>query len=228
MSSVYLDLSELVSDMETPISTPKKVKDGEVRQYTKDKRLKTIVNYDNGVKHGISYLYHDDGETILLAMPYVNGKREGISEKFYKDGKLYASTSYKNDLLHGPRKIYYSSGQLKAELDYGYGAIGLDTKEYLLNGELKELPSITNRMAGNIILLDTSIPCKKQTFYLGKLIEDTYFDFRDENIDLLPMSEGKYFIDTNVYTPSYLKYQDIICSCESSQGNPIVLKKRLY
>ncbi|MEQ9467198.1 MAG: hypothetical protein RLN88_07275 [Ekhidna sp.] len=228
MGAVYTNLTELIDENETLNPNPKKMKDGEVRQYTKDQRLKTIVNYDQGVKHGTSYLYHDDGETVLLAMPYVKGKREGVSEKYYQDGKLYASTSYRNDRLHGSRKLYYTSGQLKAEMNYGYGNIGIGTKEYLLDGALKKMPEITTKTVGNIITLDTSIPCKDPTFYVGRLIEGQFFDPVNENIRLLTMSQGKYFINIEMYTPSYLKYQDVICSCESSQRNTIILKKRLY
>ena len=92
----YLDLSQLISGDST--ETPKrKVKNGEIRQYTKSDKLKTVVNYDNGIKHGISYLYHDDGKTVFLAMPYNQGKREGTSKKYFERGVLYASTSYSND-----------------------------------------------------------------------------------------------------------------------------------
>ncbi|SNT27235.1 MORN repeat variant [Ekhidna lutea] len=227
MSSAYLDLFEVIT--RDPVADKKpKVKHGEVRQYTKDSRLKTVVNYDQGIKHGTSYLYHDDGETVLLAMPYENGKREGVSKKYYENGQLYASTSYQNDKLHGIRTIYYSTGQIKAEINYGYGNPGTGTKEYLIDGDLKDEIKITFENEGSIIWLETSEPCEDKTFYIGKLIEDTYFDPVDLNIRLLTKENGRYFVDTNIYTPSYLKYQDIICACESSQGNPLVLKTTLF
>lgn len=228
MSSAYLDLFEMItSDPEEEVHVSK-VKHGEVKQYTKDQRLKTVVNYNQGIKHGTSYLYHNDGKTILLAMPYVDGKREGVSEKFYKNGKLYASTSYKDDKLHGPRKLYYSGGQPKAIINYGFGKPGLGTREFLMTGEEKESLFITSEERDHIIWLNTSEPCEDITFYIGKLIEDTFFDPIDQNIKLLTKKNDLYFVDTKVYTPSYLEYQDIICSCESSQGNPIILKTRLF
>ncbi|WP_370086480.1 toxin-antitoxin system YwqK family antitoxin [Ekhidna sp.] len=229
MSSVYIDLSELVgSNNEEAVVPEKKVKHGEVRQYTKDQRLKTVVNYNQGIKHGTSYLYHDDGETVLLAMPYVNGKREGVSEKFYENGNLYASTSYMNDKLHGPRKLFYSNSQSKAVINYGYGHVGIGTVEYLINGEEKEAITITTQKEGSKIWLDTSSPCKDTQFYIGSLIEDTFLNPVDKNIKSLMREGDRYYVDTEVHTPSYLKYQDIICSCESSQGNPIILKSRLF
>ncbi|WP_425392077.1 toxin-antitoxin system YwqK family antitoxin [Ekhidna sp.] len=227
MRSAYLDFFEMVtSDPNEEFES--KVKHGEIRQYTKDDRLKTIINYDQGIKHGISYLYHDDGKTVLLAMPYDKGKREGTSNKYYANGKLYAATPYKNDKLHGIRKTYYSSGKLKAEIPYGYGVPGIGTKEYLMDGTEKLSIQITTRTSDNLIWLSTSESCKDPKFYIGRLIDDKFFDPVDPNIKLLLEEDGNFFIDTEVHTPSYLKYQDIICHCESSQGNPIILKKRLF
>ncbi len=225
---VYIDLTNLLetkAQAATPIE--KKVKHGEQRQYTKDKKLKTIVNYDQGIKHGISYLYHKDGKTVLLAMPYENGKRQGVSQKYFENGKLYASTSYENDLLHGPRKLFYSSGQIKAQINYGYGFPGLGTREYLTDGQLKKELFIVLKKNGSTIWLDTSEPCEKSKFYIGELIEDTFLDPMNKKVELLMDDNGKFYVDTEVYTPSYLKYQDIICSCESSQGNPLILKTRI-
>lgn len=222
----YLDLSKLISD--DKVETPKrKVKHGEIRQYTKSDKLRTIVNYDNGIKHGTSYLYHDDGKTILLAMPYIKGKREGTSKKYFESGVLYASTSYSDDKLHGPRKTYYSSGQLKAIINYGYGNPGIGTEEYLVDGTRKKENNISVEKKGRIYWLSTSDACRESKFFIGKLIEDSYFNAVHEDVRLLPKQDGKYYVDLDVFTPSYLKYQDIICECESTQGNPVILKTSL-
>ncbi|MEP1033080.1 hypothetical protein [Ekhidna sp.] len=226
--NTYFDVLEVFKANSPEAISEKKVRDGEIRQYTRDKRLKTIVNYDKGIKHGTSYLYHDDGETVMLAIPYNQGKREGTSKKYYKNGKLYAETAYQNDLLHGPRKLYYTTGQLKAIINYGNGNPGLGTIEYLLDGSKKNDNKILATKAGNRIKLSTSKACKESKFYIGKLIDETFFNVMHPDLKSLPKSDGSYFIDTNMYTPSYLKYQDIICHCESKQGNPIILKTRLY
>ncbi|MEP2950229.1 MAG: hypothetical protein ABJO91_09455 [Ekhidna sp.] len=228
MSSVFLDLHSLVSGSEVEEISKRKVRDGEIKQYTKDKRLKTIVNYNKGIKHGVSYLYHDDGETVLLSMPYNNGKREGTSKKYYKSGVLYASTSYHDDLLHGKREIYYSSGQIKAIINYGFAKPGVGTVEYLTDGTLKQANSIEITEIGNNYFLSTSQECRNLKFYIGKLIEDQFFDAVHPDIKLLPKENGSYFVDLSVYTPSFLKYQDVVCHCESSQGNPIIMKKKLF
>lgn len=227
MSAVYLDLTELIAK-ELPTLEPKEEKEGEVRQYTKDNKLRTIVNYEHGKKHGTSYLYHDDGETILLAMPYAYGSREGVSKKYYKNGQLYAATSYKNDKIHGPRKLYYSTGKLKAEIQYGFGYPGIGSREFYLDGEEKKPLEITTKKEGNIIWLDTSEPCDNAVFYIGTLIDDRFFDPVSDKLEALMDEDRRFYVNTDVFTPSFLKYQDIICSCKSSQGNPIILKTRLF
>ena len=129
--------------------------------------------------------------------------------------------------LHGPGKTYYSSGQLKAVINYGYGNPGIGTEEYLTDGMLKRENSIAIDKKGRIYWLDTSEPCKESKFFIGKLIEDNYFNAIHQDVRLLPKQDSKYYVDMDVFTPSYLKYQDIICECESTQGNPVILKTSL-
>ena len=199
-------------------------KHGEVKQYTSDGRLKTIVNYDNGIKHGYSYLYHSDGKTVLLAMPYHQGKRSGISKKYYESGELYAETPYENDELHGIRQVYYRSGKLKSEAAYWNGLSGVGAMEYLTNGEVKEPFLITYKQEANHLFFNTNKPCKNTRFYLGKLIADKFLDPMSEDIQIMMEKDQRYYIDLRVFTPSYLKYQDIICECTSTQGNSIILR----
>lgn len=227
MFSTYFDVLDMFRANSPETVAEKEVRHGEIRQYTKSKKLKTIVNYDNGIKHGTSYLYHDDGKTVMLAMPYEKGKRQGTSKKYYANGQLYAATNYSDDLLHGPRELYYSSGQLKAVINYGNGNPGLGTVEYLLDGKQKNENKIVTNQKGKLIRLTTSEDCKDLKFYIGKLIDDNFFNAIHPDVELLPKSNGIYYVDTEIYTPSYLKFQDIICHCESKQGNPIIMKMKL-
>ena len=91
---------------------------------------------------------------------------------------------------------------------------------YLIEGTLKSDNKIQVKKNANI----TSETCKYFKFHIGKLIEDSYFNAVDEKIKLFP-KDGTYFINTKIYTFSYLKYQDIICYCKSTQGNPIIINK---
>ncbi|MEQ9404563.1 MAG: hypothetical protein RIM99_13300 [Cyclobacteriaceae bacterium] len=203
------------------------VKNGSVRTLDNFGKLKTEVNYRNGVKHGISYLYYPDGETIQLEIPYRNGKRQGVSKKYFRTGKLYAETSYEDNKIHGIRKIYYRKGQLKAEVPYGLGFPGIGLKEYLADGDLKEMPRITYFQKSNLLYFETSQSCTDTKFYIGSLIEGRFLDELSDTIRMLPEIDNQYVADLNIFTPSFLKYQDIICSCKTTQGNLLILRESI-
>jgi hypothetical protein len=189
--------------------------------------IKTRINYKNGIKDGISTLYHADGKSIQLAMPYVNGKRHGTSKKYFDNGQLYAETSYQNDELHGARITYYRSGKIKSRLTYYNGQPYADLEEYYLSGVQKEMPAIRHVRVGNQITLSIdSKDCKGVDFFIGRLQDDQIFP-GFEALTLLPSDNNTVVIDLNQYTPSYLAVQDIICSCKTSQGNPLIVTKRL-
>ncbi len=214
-------------DTETQKQIPRSEKNGVISSYTANGILKTKVTYSNGVKNGLSYLFYKDGKTVQLEMPYVNGKREGTSKKYYENGDLYAETQYKNDQLNGIRRLYYSTSRLKAEIPYHKNNPGIGLKEYFMSEKLKEENSIVIKRENNIIYLETALKCKNAKFYIGKLIDDQFFDPIDKNIQLLPNSGSQFLVDLNTFSPSYLKYQDIICSCKTTQGNPQILKLRI-
>lgn len=220
----YQSFSESIEDAKPK---EKVIKNGPIKVYHANGNLKTIVNYKDGVKDGISYLYYDDGETIQLALPYEDGKRQGTSKKYFKTGDLYAETTYEHNDLHGVRKTYFRSGKTKAEFPYGYGFPGVGVVEYLTNGEKKQMPEITYTQEASIIYLTTSEPCKSAEFHIGSLIEDQYFDELSHDLKLLPRKDGRNYLDLKMFTPSYPDLQDIVCVCKSSRGNTLILKKRI-
>lgn len=206
---------------------PQSEKNGPILSYDDKGVLKTKVNYIKGIKNGLSYLYYGDGKTVKLEIPYANGKREGTSKKYYEDGTLYAATTYHNDKLHGIRKLYNSRGKLKAEITYGYGFPGIGLKEYLLNGNEKDHLTFHVERKSNALYLSISESCKKAKFYIGKLLEDQFFNEADDEVQLLMQDNQQYYIDLSLYHPSYLQQVDVICSCKTPQGNPLILKQRI-
>lgn len=188
--------------------------------------IKTRVNYQNGIKHGISSLYHADGKTVQLAMPYVNGQRHGTSKKYFEGGQIYAETNYQDNVLHGVRKTYYRSGQLKSSITYDLGEPFPDLQEFYKSGNEKEMPVLTYERFGNTLRVSVDTEeCKSPEFFLGKMDDGSPFP-GISNLTYLPAKQDVAVIDLSVFTPSYLALQDIICKCKSSQGNPLVLKKR--
>ncbi len=224
-SSVDVDADRLNEAIEK--TERNKDKNGLVKSYASDGKLKTEINYVKGVKHGKSLLYYRDGKTVQLEMPYMNGERHGISKKYFETGELYAETPYENDRLHGIRKLYYKNGRPKALVPYGSGNPGVGLVEFLLNGKQKENPKISYYQERNRLYVSSSIPCRDQEFFLGKLVEDKFFDEEDRELKRLKTEGSDSYIDLDVFAPSYLQFQDIICVCKSSQGNPMILKAQI-
>ncbi|MEP5611300.1 MAG: hypothetical protein ABJP45_03580 [Cyclobacteriaceae bacterium] len=224
--SVEVSEERLSAELEKKAGSAEK-KDGLVKTFASDGSLKTTITYVKGIKHGKSVLYYGDGQTVQLEMIYQNGERHGISKKYYESGELYAETSYERDLLHGDRKTYYKSGKQKAIVPYKYGDPGTGLVEFLLNGKQKVNPEISYYQEKNRLYVSTSNPCREQKFYVGKLIDDRFFSESEGDMIALEMDGNDSFIDMNVYTPSYLNYRNLICKCESSQGNPQILNQRI-
>ncbi len=224
-SSVEVDEDRLNEAIEK--SENREEKNGLVKSYASDGKLKTEIHYIKGIKHGKSLLYYKDGETVQLEMPYVNGERHGYSKKYFETGELYAETPYENDRLHGIRKVYYRNGSQKALIPYGYGNPGIGLKEFLLNGNRKESPEISYYQEQNKLYVSTTIPCRDQDFFIGKLIEEKFFDDENKELKRLQVDGNDYYIDLDIFNPSYLQFQQIICSCKSSQGNPLILTAQI-
>ncbi len=224
-SSVEVDEERLNQAIEQ--TEKRDEKNGLIKSYASDGKLKTEIYYVKGVKHGKSLLYYKDGETVQLEMPYANGQRHGSSRKYFETGELYAETPYENDKLHGIRKIYYKNGRQKALVPYGNGNPGVGLVEFLLSGKQKANPEISYFQEQNRLYVTTSVPCRDQEFYLGKLIDDQFYDEEDRELKRLRVDGNDFYVDLDIFNPSYLQYRDIICSCKSSQGNPMILKARI-
>jgi len=206
-------------------SQQSEMKNGEIVTKRLDGTIKTLVTYRDGIKHGTSFLFYEDGKSIQLKIPYVVGARHGISEKYYRDGKLYAKTPYEADLLHGVRKTWYSNGNLKAEVPYFKGLTGTGTIEYFVSGKVKTQPHLFYVVDNNHLTITLDKPCKNPRIYIGELLNDQFL--ATENLDVFVPDQGEFRLNLDVYTPSYLAVQDIICTCETSQGNPLVIRERI-
>ncbi len=202
------------------------MKDGERISRRSDGSIKTIIHYDKGVKDGEALLYYDDGQTIMLRMQYTQGKRSGTSVKYYKDGSVYAETSYRNDVMHGTRKTFYRDGSVRSVANYGYGLPAIGLAEYYKNGKVKELPAITSFRSHKKLTLDVDGNCKDVRFFIGDLVHGQFLNEKDPDLIPVKKSAAGHTIDLDVFTPSYLKLQDVICVCKSGMGNPVILTKR--
>lgn len=199
------------------------VRDGVVKTNDKYGNLHTAITYDQGVKHGPSYLYYRTGG-VMLEMPYVQGKREGKAVKYYEDGEVYAITPYADDEIFGVRKTYFRNGALKAEVPYHNSAPGLGLKEYYQDGTPKPLPEITIRKVETpepITWFFTVPGCTKPRFYTGSLFNNSFLVTDPRFVDPLPMQSEE----------AYLKQEDaehhpdnLICECTTRAGHPYITR----
>lgn len=195
------------------------VKNGPIKNYDNNGNLKTLVNYDNGIKEGISYIFYPNGQ-VMLEMPYRQGKREGESHKYYEDGSLYAVTPYTDDELSGVRRTYYNAGGLKAEIPYFKSLPGLGLKEYDQKGTLKQLPLIIAHKEGDIWYFSIT-NCRNATFYAGALLNNQYFSPDHQFVAALPNSPKGAYLKVNGMPPGSL---NVICKCTTKAGHPYVLR----
>lgn len=197
-------------------------KHGPVKTFDKYGNLHTLVNYDHGVKDGLSYIYYTNGR-VMLQMPYRSGKREGESIKYFKNGQVYAITPYKNDELTGIRKTYYRNGQLKAEVPYLRSYPGIGLKEYYKDGAIKELPEIHLRKItqnGRSFLTFETPDCNKVQFYTGSLFNNRFLIPDSDYVSLLPMQGERSYLDlSSVESPL-----NLICDCTTKSGYPFVTR----
>ena len=102
------------------------------------KRVKFNENvsstYDFEVKnnHGKYQEYYSNG-LVKSIDEYENGIRDGISISFHENGDTSSVTNYINGYKHGLSKLYSSSGELVEVEEYKLGTMVLDT---ILNDSL--------------------------------------------------------------------------------------------
>lgn len=78
-------------------------------------KLKLLENYKNGMQHGLSTYYHENGIKSKEGN-YENGKEIGNWKLWYKDGKLKSEENYYLGRKYGAFTNYYDSGILALKI----------------------------------------------------------------------------------------------------------------
>jgi hypothetical protein len=157
-------------------STDSKLINGEVRYKFPSGKLKSIVNYKDNKKVGVSHSFYETGEK-QYEISYVDGKKHGVVKWFYKSGKLYRATSYKEGLKQGAQKKYWESGKIKSQMDYMDNMMCIGLKEFTNKGKQKAEPQIVIKHVNllrqtNMYHLELSLnkKFKNVQFYIGELV----------------------------------------------------------
>ncbi len=92
-------------------------KDGTWYEFKNDKNtLHRVIQYKNGVPHGLSLEFTDNG-SVLSQTEFVDGKKEGVAYRWSVGNRFEKKNSYKNDQLDGEQIVCYDNGQ-NQELSY--------------------------------------------------------------------------------------------------------------
>ncbi len=202
------------------------LKHGRFESKDSNGKLKSVVNYQYGKKHGISYLYYPNGK-VHLEMPYNTNMREGVSKKYYKSGELYATTPYVNNKIEGLRKTYFESGKVRASVPYYNSWPGTGLKEFKSNGQERALNlGVKVRKEGNVWVFQAEEPCRKAKYYLGSLIDGQFLD-KHRLVPLKSTGDGAVLDLKKVGGESKLEGLEVICRCTTMQNNPLILSKSL-
>lgn len=202
------------------------VKHGRYESKDDNGKLKSVVNYEYGKKHGASYLYYPDGK-VLLEMTYNANMREGTSKKYYRSGELYATTPYVNNKVEGIRKTFFESGALKSKVPYHNSWPGKGLREFSTTGtELYLSPGIKVEKRGVVWMVEAQETCRKAVYYVGQLIDGKYLDKR--RLIALPSSGDKGVLDLRkIGGEEKAKGQEIICKCTTRNNNPLIVSERI-
>ena len=219
----YTEIEEMEAKKARPGS---ELKHGRYESKDSNGNLKSVVNYQYGKKHGVSYLYYPNGK-VHLEMSYHTNLREGTSRKYYKTGELYATTPYVNNKIEGLRKTFYESGTLRASVPYHNSWPGMGLQEFKANGSKRALHlGIQVRKEGNVWMFKAEEPCRKATYYLGNLVDGQYLD-KNRLVPLKSTGDGAVLDVKEAGGESKLNDLEIICRCTTAQNNPLILSRKL-
>ncbi|MDZ4716041.1 MAG: hypothetical protein SH819_11280 [Cytophagales bacterium] len=145
------------------------------RTYTKDKKLVSEMEMQDGKRHGVGKTYYRNG-VVNLEMTYVDDKREGKSRRFYETGLLFQETDYVNDRVHGIQKKFGIGGVVLSEARYEYDEPCTGLVEFNDGKRRSSFPSIVIRVidklqsSGTYILrLSVTEGASTVIFYKGNL-----------------------------------------------------------
>jgi len=74
-----------------------------------DNIKKSTENYKNGVKHGISQVYFNNGN-IFDETNWVNGVKHGEWIQYFQSGEMQMVTYYEKGVLHGCFNVFFENG----------------------------------------------------------------------------------------------------------------------
>ena len=116
------------------------IKHGVSRYWTDEGHFLYLEEYfDNGVLNGVRKVWRDaDSNNLRYLENYKNGKRHGKRFTWNWDGILISEYNYKDDELDGVQSSWYNNGQLQSESIYKEGE-SISSKNWYDTGQLEKI-----------------------------------------------------------------------------------------
>ena len=106
--------------IKTEVNYENGILEGEFVKYYRNGKKQEKSHYQNGVKDGISFWFFEN-ESISIEYPYAKGEINGVAKTYYNDGTLKTESAYLNNELNGQKKEYFLSKKLKSKGYYKDG-----------------------------------------------------------------------------------------------------------
>lgn len=69
-------------------------------------KVKAVIKHDEKTDRSEAYYYYENGKLMSHGI-YRNMKKDSVWVSFNEQGRITMTETYKNDLLHGEKKLYY-------------------------------------------------------------------------------------------------------------------------
>jgi uncharacterized protein len=155
----------------------------------------------NEIRQGTSY-YYENGK-LKLVINYVKGKKHGLSREFDESGAIITLYEYKNDYLifkekinrkdnkglkQGTWKEFYKTDKIKSEANYVNDTLNGYYKEFDELGKMVHIFKFKDGKKLNIDSAKTVNVVVKEEYYSNGKIK-----FRGSYVDSIPVGIHKYF-----------------------------------
>ncbi|MCO5260085.1 MAG: hypothetical protein M9916_08075 [Crocinitomicaceae bacterium] len=118
--------------------------------YYEDGCIQAIRSHIQGAESGSWYYYYDSTQVLAWEMNYYLGEKDGKQVYFKANGDTTKLETYKNGVLHGPRKQYFKGSKLFKEVNYANGLLDGPFKVFNVQGVVIEESNYkANKKDGN-------------------------------------------------------------------------------
>jgi len=140
------------------------------------------VTFKNGVRHGLTKTFYAGTDQVRQTFWYENGLREDSAKWYQLDGRLFRSTPFVRDTIHGTQVQYFRNGRVRAKIGFEKGLRNFFFEEYNQNGRLiTNYPDVLVNTKDNYnvngtynISLELSDPSTDVQYFYGDFSKGVY------------------------------------------------------